>query len=358
MPKPQYDDEISAREQAELKALDERAVEIIPRDKRLEDPRLAQFHGQIRGARDHSLRAWADKFDIPERPAPVEHPLAAKLRVRLTAEQARQIRERATAGERERALADEFGVTKNHVRVVIEGRIEPPAEEMIANVLAAERAGRPIAAGLGLIQLQRHGTALPFPPERADELMGALLYRNGLLHCSGCGAELMCACGCGVAYWPEAAARDVTITVTETTAGSVDSAEVLEMPSKIKHAGGRPPTGQALSAAERKRLSRERKKALLNGTAAAPEVEIAKGKILVDPAFFQEDAIDAKTPAEGFENSLIEQAGLAVSLPAFWKKHLGAWQKLRATTVMTTLANEAAETWAMIARELNQKRRK
>jgi hypothetical protein len=149
--------------------------------------------------------------------------------------------------------------------------------EMIGRIVAAEGRGGLIAAGLGLIALKRrHAQALPgelgeeertwedlvgrhfrFSVERAEELMGALLHRGGVMRCTGCGTEQKCLCGCGVAYWPERAEKPRDEIVTKSPAGR-------------KAIGDRAMTG-----AERMRRSRERRKA----QAAAAPIEIPRARL-------------------------------------------------------------------------------
>jgi hypothetical protein len=151
----------------------------------------------------------------------------------------------------------------------------------------------------------------------------------------------------------EAIVRDVTINVTGNQTGSEKFPADEQMSNAIKPLRGRPPTGKALSVAERKRRSRERQR----GAVGEPEVTIVKGKLLVDPAFFQEPMEDDGTPEQDFENSLSAMAGMSISLPAHWTKQLGDWKDLPATSIMVALAKEASETWAMIARELKHRRK-
>jgi hypothetical protein len=229
--------------QAELDALDNRKPEIVPFERRLDDPRLEKHHNLIRGARDASLRLWGTQFEIPDRPAPTIHPMIERL------------------------------AAKQHDEISM--------GEMIGHIIAAERAGRAIA-GMGLIQLKtRHEAAIPgelndgertwlgliathfsFDIDRVNELMGRWLHRGGSMACTKCGKEQVCPCGCGVAYWPEAVAKDVTENVTDNSASPVNK----HMPNNVKHLGrGRPSTGGEGSAggmtpAERKRRSRERQR--------------------------------------------------------------------------------------------------
>jgi len=152
-------------------------------------------------------------------------------------------------------------------------REEMTLPQIVEAIKQAERGGREIAAGGMLIHLKRqwYGAKLlfkvkgddegflgewgrfieenfMFSPERAEALMGRLLHRGGMLRCTGCGAQALCACGCGVDYWPDSAEKPVTKPVT-------------------KDRGGRPAIGERpMTAAERKRKSRERQRAVAMGT--------------------------------------------------------------------------------------------
>jgi len=320
MAKTPLDEEIEAQLKAELEAFENRPPpEIIPREARLEDPRLTDAQRKvIRDARDSRAQLrQAELPRLPERPAPVVHPLAAELKARHH--------------------SDEIGMG-----------------EMMGHIIRAVEKNRPIAAGLGLIQLQiRHAAALPseldddertweglvathfpFGLERANALLLPVLYRGGTLRCTGCGIEQKCLCGCGAPYLPD---------VTERHETSLEKSPDDETPQPDKGLGGRPPIGdKPMTAAERKRRQRQRER--------EPEVTIVKGKILVDPAFFEQEMPAPETPEQGFENSLTQHAGLAMSLPAYWKKHVGAWEKYRPTSVARALAEGAAKTWTMIAR--------
>jgi hypothetical protein len=328
-------DEIEVRMQAELAALDNRAPEVISRERRLDDLRLEKHRELIRGARDASLKLWGTQFEIPDRPAPVEHPLIAKLRAKK--------------------------------------RDEPSIDEMAEHVAAAYRKDRMVAAGGMLIELKRRHedmtatkgggetwwgfvkSRFSFSPEQADQLMGALLHRSGMLKCMECGKEQICPCGCGKPYLPER----VTKSHEKSDAGAEETGEA-EMPKQLKRIG-RPPSDRPMTGAERKRRQRARQRGSVGvgvGVGVAePVVEIAKGKILVDPAYFEQEAKDPTTPEIGFENSLTQQAGLAQSLPAYWRRHLGDWENLPSTSVMRKLAKEAAKTWAEIATKLDKRRK-
>jgi hypothetical protein len=41
---------------------------------------------------------------------------------------------------------------------------------------------------------------VPLAIARVDELMGAMVFRGGLMHCAKCGVEAKCICGCGSPY--------------------------------------------------------------------------------------------------------------------------------------------------------------
>ena len=92
--------------------------------------------------------------------------------------------------------------------------IETALGELIANILAAEQAGRAISAGIGLIELRKRlergadelfwrafvAETFPFSFDRAQQLIGRLLYRKGVMHCTSCGRQAVCECGCGAPY--------------------------------------------------------------------------------------------------------------------------------------------------------------
>ena len=101
---------------------------------------------------------------------------------------------------------------------------EPPPSttptEMVGHIVDYERAGRRVAAGMGLARLREHyenidprdllpdeqsweafaGKHLPLPAERVAELIGKLVHHGGLLRCTKCGTRSKCECGCGAPY--------------------------------------------------------------------------------------------------------------------------------------------------------------
>jgi hypothetical protein len=90
----------------------------------------------------------------------------------------------------------------------------PLIDSMVTAVIEAEARGRTVAAGLGLVNLRNlHSDErawrvfvakhFPFSFLRAEELVGRMLHRGGILRCTQCGEITVCLCGCGRAYAPE-----------------------------------------------------------------------------------------------------------------------------------------------------------
>jgi hypothetical protein len=88
----------------------------------------------------------------------------------------------------------------------------PTLSERIALIIQWEAAGKNIHAALGLAHLQQDlgldepgweifvREHFPFSLARADELIGRMVRRGGLLLCSKCGAEALPQCTCGAPY--------------------------------------------------------------------------------------------------------------------------------------------------------------
>lgn len=150
--------------------------------------------------------------------------------------------------------------------------LEPvESEVLIANIVRWMEMGREIAAASGLVVLRLRFEALdpatllenertwdefvrrriPVPAEQVNELLGRMVHRGGLLRCTKCGTVTGCSCHCGVAYVGE---HPWATPVTE---------KVTEKPRR-----GRPSSGSALTAAERKRKQRNRQR---NPSAPPPE---------------------------------------------------------------------------------------
>jgi hypothetical protein len=87
-----------------------------------------------------------------------------------------------------------------------------------------------------------------------------------------------------------------------------------------------------------------------------PSVQIVEGKILVDPAFFEQPWQD-ETPELDWQTSVAHYAGIAISLPAHWARGFKQYKEFAATAVMIALAERAAETWTEIARDLKRRRK-
>ena len=98
--------------------------------------------------------------------------------------------------------------------------MNPTLTEMIGHIVDYDRAGRRVAAGLGLTRLRQHYECLdpkdlpldeqdweafaikhlPLPQMRVAELIGTVVHHGGLLRCTKCGTKSKCECGCGAPY--------------------------------------------------------------------------------------------------------------------------------------------------------------
>lgn len=98
----------------------------------------------------------------------------------------------------------------------------PSMLAVVNYVVEHERDGRWVTAALALIKLRHDLEAsrpedlapdertwpdfvskhLPFGIGRADELIGRMLHRGGMLQCTHCGTHTACPCACGVSYVP------------------------------------------------------------------------------------------------------------------------------------------------------------
>lgn len=92
----------------------------------------------------------------------------------------------------------------------------PSVVEMVERIVAAESAGRPKLAAMGLARLREHVEAnpqahpdgwaafarkeIPLARDRVAELIGQMVHRGAMLCCTQCGAGAKCPCGCGVPY--------------------------------------------------------------------------------------------------------------------------------------------------------------
>lgn len=96
----------------------------------------------------------------------------------------------------------------------------PIPDGLVEAIVDAERKGRWVPAGAGLIRLREHYDGLdraelaadeqtwaefarkhlPIPADRADELLGRIALRGGLLRCTKCGVQAKCLCACGAPY--------------------------------------------------------------------------------------------------------------------------------------------------------------
>jgi hypothetical protein len=88
----------------------------------------------------------------------------------------------------------------------------PTLSERVALIIQWEAAGKTVHAALGLAHLQQDlgldelawetfvREHFPFSLARADELIGRMVRRGGLLLCSKCGAEALPQCTCGAPY--------------------------------------------------------------------------------------------------------------------------------------------------------------
>jgi hypothetical protein len=106
---------------------------------------------------------------------------------------------------------------------VVEGESIPPSAmlpEMIGRIVSYERAGRHVAAGMGLARLRQHYETfdprdlpadeqsweafatkhLLLPQMRIAELIGKMVHHGGLLRCTKCGTRSKCECSCGAPY--------------------------------------------------------------------------------------------------------------------------------------------------------------
>jgi hypothetical protein len=68
-----------------------------------------------------------------------------------------------------------------------------------------------------------------------------------------------------------------------------------------------------------------------------------------------EDCPDCRTEEERWQTSCANFASYAATMRAYWKRQFGDWQKFEIPSALVMLANEAAETWAQLARELKER---
>lgn len=221
--------------------------------------------------------------------------------------------------------------------------------DMIESIITAERTGRKIVAGLALTELRkRHETFaddlpaderdwsafvrkhVPLSPDLVNDLIGGMVHRGGMMRCTKCGTGAKCPCSCGAPYVGEQAwAMPVTETVTET-----------------RHPGGRPPSGKALTAAERKRKQRERQRNIAPPPPPDPDRDL-----------IQEMHPDATSSEQRWQWSMSNAAGDAVAMGAYWNREFGNWQRFAPPTQLVTLAHQAAAAWKELAHDLERRRR-
>lgn len=72
----------------------------------------------------------------------------------------------------------------------------------------------------------------------------------------------------------------------------------------------------------------------------------------------QEPCTDCETPEEFWQRSLSNLASDAISMRAFWTRQFGEWKKFKVPSDLVTLAEQAAEAWATLARQLKPKTRR
>jgi hypothetical protein len=68
-----------------------------------------------------------------------------------------------------------------------------------------------------------------------------------------------------------------------------------------------------------------------------------------------ESSPDCDTAQQRWEFSLRNLAGDAISLSAFWSREFGNWKRFNVASDLVTLAQQAADAWKQLARELKDK---
>lgn len=69
-----------------------------------------------------------------------------------------------------------------------------------------------------------------------------------------------------------------------------------------------------------------------------------------------EPCADCTTDQERWQRSVMNMAGEAVSLPAYWSQQFGDWKTFPITTDLITLARQAADVWTTLATDLERRK--
>jgi hypothetical protein len=176
------------------------------------------------------------------------------------------------------------------------------------------------------------------------------LRRPAMLRCSECGVHQEAACDCGAPY---IAAKEAAARAIRRSPEKSDRAIAAEV--GVSHptvAAARRETGNILPDATR--VGQDGKVRRL------PKPSTSTGKVrAVDPTvvpasmeWMEEPPPETNTKEEFWQNSLGTFASHAVSLEAYWTKQFGDWRQFEPPSHLITLAEQAAEAWAKLAKEL------
>ena len=156
------------------------------------------------------------------------------------------------------------------------------------------------------------------------------------LVCSECGADGEGSCRCGAPYVPAGQRAADAIAANPTKSNCAIAEEVGVNPETVRRA--RKNSTAADAAVEEKRTGKDGKsRRMPQSRSPSPE----EWNVALEKSWQQE---------------LMDSAGDTIALPAFWAKTFGKWDTFTATSVMITLAEQAAAAWQQIANDL--KRRK
>lgn len=257
---------------------------------------------------------------------------------------------------------------------------------MIANIVSYERAGRWIAASMGLARLRERYEAttprdlpadeqtweafaakhVPLPAQRVAELIGRMVH-SGAIRCMKCRAGSTSACGCGVPYvgdhrW---AMRAVQPARPPKAGSALDraAAAIAADPAKSNRAIA------AEIGVSAQTVKRAREKIADAGDDVAPDVApdrrvgrdgrsypAARPEPAIDHDLIQDMHPDAVTPEQRWQWSALTVLADLVAARAYWKREFGDWKKFRPPSEIAILVEEATNALQAIASDLERRK--
>jgi hypothetical protein len=171
------------------------------------------------------------------------------------------------------------------------------------------------------------------------------------LQCTACGAEGQGSCDCGVGYVRAGDLVPKAIAANPELSNRAIAEEFGVSEFSVRKARN----SVAIKNAPETRVGKDGKK--YPAKRKADQSKKTRGKVVAysgDPIV--EDCPSCGSATESWGWSLGYLAGNAIAIESFWGKHYPEWKSFEVSSELVTLAEQAAEAWMKVARDLKKRR--